>query len=281
MSEVKWIKLLVNMFDDDKIEYILSMPEADAIIVIWVRLLTLAGKCNAGGYVFLTENIPYTDEMLADKFHKPLMTVRMALEIFNRLEMIEFIENKIFITNFEKHQNVEGLDRIKEQTRIRVANYRAKLALPEGNVVCNVTRNVTVTHGNAIEEDIDIDKDNNNIYSAIFEFWNSKNIIHHKKLSDKARRKIKTLSESYSLDEFKKAIANYEQILHDPKYYWTYVWTLDDFLTRGFEKFLTDACFNNYLQKDPPPTSPKGPANKGNFEQRHYSDEYFNQLYKE
>ncbi len=44
------------------------MPDADTIIVIWVKLLTLAGKKNMNGYIFLAENIPYTDEMLSTLF---------------------------------------------------------------------------------------------------------------------------------------------------------------------------------------------------------------------
>ena len=35
MSSVKWIKLSVNMFDDEKIKLIKTMPEGDKIIVIF------------------------------------------------------------------------------------------------------------------------------------------------------------------------------------------------------------------------------------------------------
>jgi len=46
VAEIKWIKLTVNMFDDEKIRLIQAMPESDAIIIIWIRLLALAGKTN-------------------------------------------------------------------------------------------------------------------------------------------------------------------------------------------------------------------------------------------
>lgn len=49
MAEINWIKLRVDMFDDDKIKIIQSMPEGDAILVVWIRILALAGKCNAKG----------------------------------------------------------------------------------------------------------------------------------------------------------------------------------------------------------------------------------------
>ena len=118
MSEVKWIKITTNMFEDEKIDFIESLPEADAILVIWVKLLTQAGKCNSNGYIFLTENIPYDENMLAHKFKKPVNTIKLALSTLERLGMIQLDEKGyISITNWEKHQNIEGLEKIREQTR--------------------------------------------------------------------------------------------------------------------------------------------------------------------
>ena len=157
MSEVKWIKITTNMFEDEKIDFIESLPEADAILIIWIKLLTLAGKCNANGFIFLTEKIPYTEEMLAHKFRRPLNVVKLAFEILRKLEMIEFNDDGFLkITNWEKHQNVEGLEKIREQTRKRVAKHRAKKALAESEEN-DVTLHVTLR--NAIDIDKDIDKD--------------------------------------------------------------------------------------------------------------------------
>ena len=160
MADVKWIKLATNMFDDEKIDFISSLPEADSILLIWIRLLTLAGKCNAGGYILLTENIPYTEDMLAHKFRKPASTVKLALETFRKLCMLETDEMGLFLPNWEKHQNIEGLEKIREQTAHRVSRYRQKQReLQECNVTCNVTSNVTVTPSNATDLDIDLDKE--------------------------------------------------------------------------------------------------------------------------
>lgn len=157
MAEVKWIKITTTMFEDEKIDFIESLPESDAILIIWIKLLTQAGKTNSNGYIFLTEQIPYTDEMLAHKFRRPLSVVKLALQTLKKLEMIEFDDNGFLkITNWEKHQNIEGLDKIREQTRRRVAKFREKQAeLPISNVTCNVT----VTDGNETDIDIDIDKE--------------------------------------------------------------------------------------------------------------------------
>ena len=102
------------MFDDEKIKIIQSMPEGDALLVIWIRLIALAGKCNANGLVLVEDEFPYSDEMLSVIFGKPLSTVRLALKTFEKFRMVETTQKGIYITNFEKHQNVEGMDRIRE-----------------------------------------------------------------------------------------------------------------------------------------------------------------------
>ena len=82
MADVKWIKIAVDMFDNRKIKQIGSMPEGDSLLLMWVQLLCLAGNVNDGGFIYLTKEIPYTDEMLATQFNKPISTVRLALKTF-------------------------------------------------------------------------------------------------------------------------------------------------------------------------------------------------------
>lgn len=128
MPEVKWIKIVTEFFDDEKISLIESMPDKDTILIIWIKLLTLAGKKNMNGYIFLTENIPYTDEMLSTIFKRPLNTIRLAFDIFKKFDMINYDEDGILqITNWEKHQNIEGMERIRELNRKRASNYRERL----------------------------------------------------------------------------------------------------------------------------------------------------------
>ena len=156
MSEIKWIKITTDIFDDEKICLIDALPDPDAILVIWFKILTLAGKHNSNGLLMMTDKVHYTDEMLATIFRRPLNTVRMAIGVFEQFGMIEIIDGIISLPNWEKHQNVDGMEKIKEQTRNRVAKYRKK---QKNLALSNVTGNVTVTHGNALDKDIDKDKD--------------------------------------------------------------------------------------------------------------------------
>ncbi|VNY72490.1 gp19 [Streptococcus pneumoniae] len=157
MSEIKWIKITTDIFDDEKICLIDALPDPDAILVIWFKILTLAGKHNSNGLLMMTDKVHYTDEMLATIFRRPLNTVRMAIGVFEQFGMIEIIDGIISLPNWEKHQNVDGMEKIKEQTRNRVAKYCKK----QKNLALG---NVTVTDGNALEEDKDknrLDKDKN------------------------------------------------------------------------------------------------------------------------
>ena len=151
MSEIKWIKITTDIFDDEKICLIDALPDHDAILVIWFKILALAGKHNRNGLLMMSDKVHYTDEMLATIFRRPLNTVRMALGVFEQFGMVEIIDGIIALPNWEKHQNIDGMEKIKKQTRNRVAKYRKKQkSLASGG---NVTCNVTVTDGNATEED--------------------------------------------------------------------------------------------------------------------------------
>lgn len=53
--------LKTDIFDDEKILLIESLPECDSIIVIWFKLLCFAGKTNNSGVFLMGDSIPYTD----------------------------------------------------------------------------------------------------------------------------------------------------------------------------------------------------------------------------
>ena len=150
MAEVKWIKLTTDMFDNRKIKYLRTLPEGNSIVLIWVMLLTMAGRCNANGMIFLTENIPYTPKMLADELDFEESTVQLALTALSNLNMVVTNNGFFSIAGWGEHQNIEGMEKIREQNRKRVAKHREKTKLLEE---CNVTSNITVTECNAIDKE--------------------------------------------------------------------------------------------------------------------------------
>ena len=162
-SEVKWIKIVTDIFDDEKILLIESMPERDAIIVIWFKLLCLAGKQNNGGVFLLNDKIAYTDEMLSVIFRRNLNTVRLALQTFEKFGMIEIVNDTITIPNWGKHQSIDQLENKRSYMQKYMQDYRKK----QKEIACK-TNGKTNSKSNVSRTDIDIeiDKEEDIISSA-------------------------------------------------------------------------------------------------------------------
>lgn len=209
MAEIKWIKICTDIFDDEKILLIEGLPESDSIIVIWFKLLCMAGKQNNSGVFMLNDKIAYTDEMLATIFRRPLNTVRLALETFRNYGMIEIVNNAITIPNWEKHQSLEKLELSKEKTRIRVQKYRERQKLLAAGDSCNAlqTRSVTESNADRIEEEEDKNKNRIRIdYQLIADMYNDTCVSFPRLtvLSEKRKQAIKARLNTYTVDNFKE-----------------------------------------------------------------------------
>jgi|LGOV01.1.fsa_nt_gb predicted phage replisome organizer/uncharacterized phage protein (TIGR02220 family) len=209
MSEVKWIKITTDIFNDEKMLLIESMPDSDSIIVIWFKLLSLAGKSNSGGLVMMSDKVPYTKDMLPILFRRKPTVVELALHTFVQFGMIEILDNDtILVSNWEKHQNIKGLYDIREQNKIRQQRYRnnqKKLLIEqdkeidldkEGNVTNNVTNNV-------------IKEKEKTPFKEIIEYLNLKIKGTYKHTTKNTRKYITTRwNEGFTLEDFYKAIDN-------------------------------------------------------------------------
>lgn len=207
MAEVKWIKIVTDIFDDEKILLIESMPESDAIIVVWFKLLCLAGKNNNSGVFMLNDKIHYTDEMLSTIFRKPLNTVRLALKTFEEFGMIEIINNVITIPNWEKHQTLDSIEKRRERQKEYMRERRAKQKLLcKANSKANSKANVSPLERDKEEdkeEDIDIDK--------IIETWNSLNLNKLVSIKNKRLDSLKARVKEYGFNEIIQAIESIQQ----------------------------------------------------------------------
>ena len=206
MPDVKWIKITTDMFDNRKIKHIRKLPEGNNIVLIWVMLLTMAGKCNAGGMIFLTENIPYTTKMLADELDFEENVVIVALKALEEFGMIYTNENVLAISGWDEHQNIEGMEKIREQNRQRQARFKTKQKLLLGNV----TDNVISRYGNATEEEKEKikDKEKEKIqYNVVVDDYNRicANLPKVTALSDARKKAIKARINKYGCDGVMKA----------------------------------------------------------------------------
>ena len=277
MAEVKWIKITTDMFDNRKIKHLRKLPDGNNIVLIWVMLLTMAGRCNSNGMVFLTQNIPYTPKMLADELDFEENTVKLALQSLEQLEMIVMDNGFFSIPGWEEHQNAEALEKIREQNRIRKQKQREKQKI---ECVTEMSRDVSVTnlgsHATDIDKEEDKDKDNNIYvpYKEIITYLNEKT---GKKLRWDVKSNQKEIkarfNEGYTLDDFKTVI--------DKKYHeWGRKPTKEE-LQRGVKdmriylrpKTLFGSNFDVYLnqeQTEKMPTKPPVSRNLNNFDRRNY-----------
>jgi len=162
MAEVKWIKITTDVFDDEKILLIESLPDAYSIIVVWFKLLCLAGKQNNSG-VFMMGQMPYTDKMLATIFRMKESTVTMALQTFEQFGMVEIVDGVITIPNWNKHQTLDAYEKKKERDRLYQQERRAaQRALVQKSSDSQQTQSsdVAVSEEDK-EEDIEKELDNN------------------------------------------------------------------------------------------------------------------------
>ena len=118
MRERKYVKLRTDMYEDTKFKIIDTKPERDLIHYIWTRLLTLAGKVNLEGELYLSKNIPYSIETLAIEFNRGEDQIKLALDVFIELEMLELTDGNVYrVKNFAKHQNIKVEEKIKAKDK--------------------------------------------------------------------------------------------------------------------------------------------------------------------
>jgi len=233
-SDIKWIKIVTDLFDDEKIQLIEALPESDTVITIWFKLLCLAGKCNNSGLLTIMDKIPYTENMLAHIFRRKEASVHLALETFVNFGMVEVIDGVYAIHNWEKHQQLDKLEQIREQNRVRVAEYRErqKLALEDKTSKtesktkkCNVTVTKNVTQCNALESSYSLsssisnslcNEDSNKLsINDVINLYNDNTTSFPKvsRSNEKRNRAInKLLSQKYTKEDFITVFTNAEHL---------------------------------------------------------------------
>lgn len=146
MKERKYVKLRVDMYEDTKFKIIDMKPERDVIYYIWSRILLLAGKVNLEGELYLSKSIPYTMETFSIEFNRDIAQIKLALDIFIELEMLELtLDNVYKVRNFAKHQNIKVKE--KEISKNKESEVKVNPTLSE-----NLTPEILDTKDNKSED---------------------------------------------------------------------------------------------------------------------------------
>lgn len=163
MAEVQWIKLMVGMFDGNSFKKIKrakigGVSYRDKLTSVWFELLDLAGKSNANGCLIDNNEIPYRSfEDIAIMLDRDEKEIELCMQYFINEKMVEIIDDVYCLTNFMRYQNQEGLQKIREQTRKRVSEYRKRKQLAQSNAECNVT--VTLRNDTELELEKELEKE--------------------------------------------------------------------------------------------------------------------------
>lgn len=208
-NEVKWIKISTDIFDDEKFDAIETLSDKHMIQLAWIKLLCLAGKCNESGFLMLTREIPYTDEMIANRFRMSIGDTQRALQFFQSLNMIEVVDNVYMVSNWTLHQNQKGLEDLNKAHAERQKRYRErqKALKIEGNK----ERDVTVTSQSDAFSSYSISNNKSNSFSEeikeIIDYLNLKVNKRYTYNNKSYNSKINTrLKEGFTVDDFKTVI---------------------------------------------------------------------------
>lgn len=230
-ENVQWIRLKVGMFDGNSFKKIKrakigGVAFRDKLTAVWFELLDLAGKSNANGYLIDNNEIPYqTFEDIAIMLDREEKEIELCMQFFINEKMVEIVDDIFCLTNFMQYQNQEGLDKIREQKRIRQARWRERKAQGLVGYVDEKASTTPSTDGL-------LSNSLSNSCSYIFNYWNDKNIIKHRELTEDISRAIEKALKTYKEEEIKTYIDRYAKVIGDKDYFWHYKWSLKDFLTR-------------------------------------------------
>lgn len=204
---MKWIKLATNIFDQGKIKLIMRMPTGDTIIAIWLQILTHCGKECQDGILRISSEVPYTADMLAMIFGREPATMKLALETFQQLKMIEVIDGVYCLPNWNKYQSPDKYEINRAKDRKRLQEWRKKqkekteypqITVSSENEAFHETfpkRNET---GTEIEEEVDKDKD---IYSSCCSSTKQRKVKDgHSAVSDFYTKNISPTPSEYELN---------------------------------------------------------------------------------
>ena len=101
-----WLKLKRDFFKRHDIRIIESMPNGKEYILFYLKLL--CESVDHEGNLRFSENIPYNEDMLATITNTNVDIVRMAIKVFQELNMMEVLDNgTYFMQEVEKMMGSE------------------------------------------------------------------------------------------------------------------------------------------------------------------------------
>lgn len=215
MADVKWIKLIVGMFDGNSFKRIKKAKIGgesyrDKLTAVWFELMDFAGKCNSGGQLIENPEIPFSSiEDIAIMIDREPDELNLCMQFYISNHMVTVIDDVYLLANWSKYQNEDGLERIREQNRLRQQKwYEKQKALPDVSLTLGLTSsNALDKEGDKEEEPIDIMSGKPDGFAEncreIVEYLNRKAGTNYRYSTDATQTKIRArLKEGFSKEDF-------------------------------------------------------------------------------
>lgn len=196
----------------------------------WFKLLELL--CNSDGQVFDYNNQASWRLLLAIT----LVSEDIVIKILQLLADLNAIDPELHREKIIWSQSlVENLELVYRRRSTGIPEKPVIVSNNPPSVGVSVNKSTQTKQYNTKQYNT---KQHNTIIDSIFSLWNEQKIITHKQLSSDMIRAISKALNELSLEEISQAIRNYSEIINSDGLYWfSYRWTLKDFLARGLDKF--------------------------------------------
>ena len=237
MTKLSFIKLDIEIMNDSKIKMIRKMPDGAKLFELWIGLLCLGMKSGRPGCVEIGDGIPFTARMLSAELDISENTIELGLKTFIELRMIEqFDDSTFFLSNFEKHQELEKIEIKKVNERDRKRRYRDKVK--QLSQVTGRGQDGDRTKCPTIDIDIDKDIDKDIDTNLVINYFNE--ITGQKRRHSKTSQKPITsrLNDTFTIDDCKTVIDIKYTEWKDNKDMKKYLTIETLFRASNFEKYL-------------------------------------------
>lgn len=225
-------RFIIDSFWED--EQLLDIDKDTKYLLLY--LITNPSVNLAGLYKISKRKIEFHTSLTIEE-------VSRCLKTLEKMGKVYYLDEWIFIKKFIQHNNIknsniiEGIRNALEDVPKEILEKAKKLGLSESlslideGSVLNSDRSVSDSDSPPLGNSNS--NSNSKIYTDILSLWNSKKITIHKQLSDKAKKAINSLLKEFSVEEIKNAINVYSDVLKSEDTFWTYKWTLEEFLKRS------------------------------------------------
>ena len=122
---MRYIKLPVHFFEDDRLKAIRSQKDGDTVILLYTMLITVAVKSDADGRLMLCEGIPYDEKILSGILGLQLPVIKNGLELLTKFGLLTVTDSVFSLVNYDEYADIKAVKE-RRQNADRQAKFKAK-----------------------------------------------------------------------------------------------------------------------------------------------------------